>query len=373
MAHGPKLIDRIDAFQRRHPASAFPLAVVYKFAEDRGPHLAALMAYYGFVSVFPLLLLLVSVLGFVLQPFAGADPDLSNRAVTTTIDVLAGVPVLGSALQGSITGLRGSGVALTIGALGTLYGGMGVMQATQAALNRIYAVPRYKQPNPILSRLRSIVLMVALGLLAIVATAISVALPQVAQAVPVGGGLLLAAGTLVPFAINTGIFIVIFRVLTAVHLGWRNVLIGALVAAGLWEVLQTVFARLGGAYLQHAGDVYGVFGVVLGLVAWLYLQSMALVLAAEINVVRQRRLYPRALLTPFTDDVDLTPQDVRTYTGYARSETYKGFETVTATFDKDAPPEEPTVRAAPEAASETAPEIDEDDVERAGAGSGAAR
>ncbi|WP_180357915.1 YihY/virulence factor BrkB family protein [Streptomyces sp. NP160] len=336
MAGGAKLTDRIDAFQRRHPASSFPLAVVYKFADDRGPHLAALMAYYGFVSVFPLLLLLVSVLGFVLQPFAGSDPELSGQAVTTTIDVLAGVPVLGSALQGSITGLRGSGVALTIGALGTLYGGMGVMQATQAALNRIYAVPRYKQPNPVLSRLRSIVLMLALGLLALVATAVSVVLPRLADAVPVGGGLLLAAGTLVPFAINTCIFLVVFKVLTAVRLGWRNVAIGALVAAALWEGLQTVFARLAGAYLQHAGDVYGVFGVVLGLLAWLYLQSMALVLAAEINVVRQRRLYPRALLTPFTDDVDLTPQDVRAYTGYARSETYKGFETVVATFDKDA-------------------------------------
>lgn len=364
MAGGAKLTDRIDAFQRRHPASAFPLAVVYKFADDRGPHLAALMAYYGFVSVFPLLLLLVSVLGFVLAPFSGADPELSSRAVTTTIDALAGVPVLGSALQGSITGLRGSGVALTIGALGTLYGGMGVMQATQAALNRIYAVPRYKQPNPVLSRLRSIVLMLALGVLALLATAISVVLPEVADAVPVGGGLLLAAGTLVPFAINTCIFVVVFKVLTAVRLDWRNVAIGALVAAGLWEGLQTAFARLAGAYLQHAGDVYGVFGVVLGLLAWLYLQSMALVLAAEINVVRQRRLYPRALLTPFTDDVDLTPQDVRAYTGYARSETYKGFETVTASFDKDAAADggEPAARPA-----------EDDDGDRAGAGPGARR
>ena len=330
----PGLTDRLDAFQRRHPASAFPIAVTYKFVDDRGPHLAALIAYYGFISVFPLLLLLVSVLGFVLTPVVGADSELQGRVVSTALDSLAGVPVLGSALQGNITGLRGSGAALAVGAVGTAYGGLGVMQAMQAALNRIYAVPRFRHPDPVRARLRSFVLMLALGLAAVLATAISVALPRLADAVPVGGGLLLAAGTLVPFVINTGIFLVIFQVLTAERLGWRSVAIGALVAAGLWEVIQRGFSAFAGAYLQHSGDVYGVFGVVLGLVVWIYLQALALVVAAEINVVRQRKLYPRALMTVFTDDVDLTPQDVKVYTGYARAETYKGFETVTATFEK---------------------------------------
>ncbi len=332
---GRRLTDRVDAFQRRHRTSAFPLAVAYKFADDRGPHLAALIAYYGFVSLFPLLLLLTSALGFLVQPLAGGDSQIQGQVFSTTVDLLAGVPVLGSALEGNLTGLRGSGVALAIGAVGTLYGGLGVMQATQAALNRIYAVPRFAQPNPVLSRLRSGVLMVALGVAALLATAISVLLPWVADAVPVGGGVLLAAGTLVPFAINVGIFVVIFEVLTAERLGWRNVAIGALVAGALWQALQFAFSSLAGSYLQRAGDVYGVFGVVLGLIAWVYLQALVLVLAAEVNVVRQQHLYPRSLMTPFTDDVDLTPQDVAAYTGYARSETYKGFQQVTATFDKD--------------------------------------
>ncbi len=72
----------------------------------------------------------------------------------------------------------------------------------------------------------------------------------------------------------------------------------------------------------------------MGLIAWIYLLAFVVVFAAETNVVRQRRLWPRALLTPFTDHVQLTPADKRAYSGYAESERHKGFEVVDVGFDR---------------------------------------
>ena len=325
------VVARLDAFQARHRAAALPLAVLYKFVDDRGPHLAALITYYGFVSLFPLLLMLTSVLGFVLQD----DPELQQRILQSA---LSEFPLLGPALADNIRGFRGSGAALAVGIAGTLYGGLGVMQAAQAALNRIYAVPRFAQPNPVLSRVRSLLLVVVLGLGAVAATGLTTLVATFSGALPIPAPIVTVGGTLASFAINVGIFLVVYQALVARRLGWRNVAVGAVIAAVLWELLHMLGAYYFGSYVMRSSDVYGVFGVILGLIVWIYLQALVVVLAAEINVVRHRRLYPRSLLTPFTDDVDLTEADMRAYTGYAQSERYKGFERVETSFRKDADP-----------------------------------
>jgi len=320
------VVERLDAFQRRHPVLGFPLAVVYKFVDDRGPHLAAIITYYGFVSLFPLLLLLTSALGYLLA----GHPALQQRVLDSA---LSNFPLLGARLDENIGQFRGSGLALGIGIVGTLYGALGVMQAAQAAFNRIYGVPRFEQPNPLLSRVRSLLLVLTLGLGALLATGLSALVPRIAGLLPSVGALAAVGTVLVTFAVNTGIFLVAFQALTARHLGLRNVVVGALIAAVLWQSLQTVGTTYFSRYLDRQSDVYGVFGVVLGLVVWIYLQALVVVLAAEINVVRHRRLFPRALLAPFTDDVELTDPDVRAYTSYARSERYKPYERVEATFE----------------------------------------
>lgn len=212
------------------------------------------------------------------------------------------------------------------------------MQAAQAALNRVYAVPRFAQPNPILSRLRSLLLVTVLGVAALAATGSTAFVSAFSGAVPLPGRLVTIGATLVSFAINVGVFLVVYQVLVAPRLGWRNVAVGAVIAAVLWDLLQllgTLYFRI---YVMRSSDVYGVFGLLLGLIIWIYLQALVVVLAAEINVVRHRRLYPRSLLTPFTDDVELTSADVRAYTGYARSERYKGFQRVDASFPKGVEP-----------------------------------
>jgi YihY family inner membrane protein len=323
-----RLVAPIDAYQRRHRWLGFPLAVAYKFGDDQGPYLTALITYYGFLSLFPLLLLMVTVLGYALQ----GDPQLQARLVSSAI---AELPVIGTQLRDNVHALKGSGPALAVGILGTLYGCLGVAGATQNAFNRAWAVPRNERPNPIALRVRSLLLLLVLGAGVIVATGLS--------------GLTTGAGALgatpatwlglaaIPMAtvVNVALFMVAFRVLTASQVPLRQLRVGAVTAGIGWQIVQMLGTYLV-TQLKGAPETYGVFGLVLGSIAWIYLLALVVVFAAEINVVAQRRLWPRALLAPFTDRAQLTPADRRVYAAYARSERHKGFEVVDVGFDTPA-------------------------------------
>jgi uncharacterized BrkB/YihY/UPF0761 family membrane protein len=130
--------------------------------------------------------------------------------------------------------------------------------------------------------------------------------------------------------------------LTALPLRTRQVLPGAAIAAGGWIGLQILGSSFISATLTRSNALYGVFAVVLATLAWFYLQSLIVMLSAEFNVVRQRRLWPRSLLTPFTDDVQLTPADRQAYAMYAATQRFKGFQTVTTDFAPAAEPESDT-------------------------------
>ncbi|MDQ6875954.1 MAG: YihY/virulence factor BrkB family protein [Actinomycetota bacterium] len=322
------LTARLDDYQRRHRWIGLPLAVVYKFFDDQGPYLSALLTYYGFLSLFPLLLVMTTVLGFVL----GGNPHLQQEVVRSA---LREFPIIGTQLGQNVRSLHGSGLGLVVGIVATVYGGLGIAQAGQAALNRVWGVPRNERPNPFMARLKSLLLLVVLGFGVAITTVLS-AVGAAAQGygANVGGGARIAA-IAASMVVNAGLFVVAFRVMTARRIATRDVLVGALCAAVAWQVLQTA----GTYYLQHklrgATEVYGLFGLVLGLIAWIYLEAVTVVLAAEINVVRAKRLWPRALLTPFTDRVELTDADERSYESYANSERHKGFEEVNVSFDRD--------------------------------------
>lgn len=315
----------LDGYQRRHRRAGFPVAVIYKFFEDQGPYLAALITYYGFLSLFPLLLLLASVLGFVLQD----NPELQQRILDTT---LSQFPVIGQELSDP-QGIRGSGAALVVGAVVALYGALGVAQALQNAVNVAWSVPRNRRPNPVRSRLRSLLLILTAGG-AVLATTILSVLGGSAAA----DGLLSVSGALVTLAavvVIALIFTVAFRIATAAELSFRDVLPGAVVAAVIWQLLQLFGTAYVTGVVRDTSVTYGVFAVVLGLVVWIYLAALGVVLGVEVNVVRVKHLYPRALLTPFTDNVDLTAADQRAYTDAATAQRHKGFESVDVTFDNE--------------------------------------
>ncbi len=314
------LVDRLDGVQRRHPAAGFPLAVLCKYVDDQGGYLAALIAYYAFVSLFPLLLLLSTVLGLVLV----GHPALREQVLHSA---LSQFPVIGDQL-GQPRRLGGGVGGLVIGVLGALYGGLGVAQATQNMMNTAWAVPRNSRPNPVKARGRSLLLLATVGV-ALLGTTVISALGGGAGAFGAAARVLLIAASV---ALNAGAFILAFRIATTRELTTRQVAPGAVAAAIVWQLLQSFGAVYVGNVVKGASATNGVFALVLGLLAFLYLTATAAVLCVEVNVVAVDHLHPRALLTPFTDDVDLTPGDERAYTDQAQAQRTKGFEDINVTF-----------------------------------------
>lgn len=315
-----KAVDRFDRFQRKHRVVGFPLAVIYKFVDDQGGYLAALIAYYAFVSLFPLLLLGSTVLGTVLA----GNPELQQQILDSALDQ---IPLLGPDL-GDPENIGGGAIGLIVGFLGSLYGGLGVAVAMQNATNTAWAVPKNLRPDPIFARVRGLALLTTVGLAVLVITAVNV-VRSAGYFGRVSGVVVFVAMVL----LNIAVFVVAFRLATARPLTLFDVLPGAVAAGVIWQVLQT----FGGVYIKYvvsrASVTNGVFAVVLGVLAFMYVAAILIVVCVEINVVRVGKLYPRALLTPFTDDVDLTEGDRLTYTGQAEAQRSKGFEEIDVSFD----------------------------------------
>jgi membrane protein len=327
----------LDQFQRKHRGAGFPLAVVYKYFDDFGGYLSALLAYYGFVSLFPLLLLLSAVLGFILA----GDQHLQAEVLTSALHQF---PVIGGDLNRP-RHLGGGPVGLAIGIAGSLYGGLGVVQAFQYATNTVWGVPRNNRPNPFRARGRSLVLLAAAGLVFVGTTILTILGSG-------GTGALGAASRILALAlsvlVSTGGAIFAFRFAAARRLSVRDVLPGAVAAAVTWQLLQSFGVIYVRHVVQHATATDAVFALVLGLLAFLYITAAAVLLCIEINVVRVSRMHPRSLLTPFTDNVILTAGDRRAYSRQAKAQRSKGFQRVEVNFDQPAPEPEPEPEPAPD-------------------------
>jgi YihY family inner membrane protein len=283
---------RLDAFQQRHRPTAFAFAVIKKFGDDRGGSLAALLTYYGFLSLFPLLLLLVTGLGFVL----GHNPDLQRRIVDSA---LSEFPIIGTELRSSVNALHGSGLALLIGVIGLLWGSLGVSQAAQHAMAEVWNIPGRERPGffPRLGRSFSIIALLASGLVA------TTALSGVGTAT--GPAMFWRVLTIAAsVGINAVVFFVGYRLLTPKVIETRSLVPGALLAAAGWSLIQALGGYLVAHQLRQTSEVYGFFAIVLGLVAFLSLGANLTIYAAEVNVVRARRLWPRSIVQPPLTDPD---------------------------------------------------------------------
>jgi YihY family inner membrane protein len=275
-----KRLQALDAFQQRHAALALPLGVVKKFGDDRGGNLAALIAYRAFFSLFPLLLLMTTLLGYLLAD----DPELRRSVVDST---LSQFPVIGEQLK--VSSLQGSGLALAVGIAGTLWAGFGVVLASEEAIDRAWEAPDAGRPGFLASRLRALGLLVALGGAMVAST--------VASGI-VGGGagwFGAIAGLLTSAVLNLAVFLAVFHLLTSVEQPLRSALPGAVLAAVCWTALQLVGGWFVSHEIRNATPVYGTFALVIGLLAWIQLGATLTVFAAELNVVWARKLWPRSL------------------------------------------------------------------------------
>lgn len=314
-----RLVRRADRFQQRHALIGFPYAVMQKFGNDQAGGKAALMAYYGFFALFPLLLLFTTILGFVLA----GDPALRQQLINST---LGHIPVIGPELSSQAHPLGGNATALVVGIVGTILGSLGIGFASQNAMNTVWNIPYVEWPNIWKRYLRTFGVIGILGLGSLTSTAIAAFTTAVAHG---------AGGTVIGVAaaalVNFGLFLLAFMVLTAQPLRAREVALGAAIATVLWGALQLAGTWYVTRALRHASATYGVFAIVIALLSWLALGAQLVLWAAEINVVRRYRLWPRSMTQP-----PLTMADRLVFQRLARMEVRRPEVTVATSFTEQA-------------------------------------
>jgi YihY family inner membrane protein len=280
-----RAVRAVDHVQRQQRILGFIVGVLRKFGDDRGSSLAAQLAYYGFVSLFPLLLVVVTVLGFVLHDNESLQRDLIDSAVSE-------FPVIGSQLKNNVRALGGNGFALVVGLVASFWGALGVTQSAQHAMAEVWSVPQRDRPGFLPRLVRGVLLFSALAL-GVFATTMYTSFGTVETHGPWS-----IVHLVVNMGLNVALFVGAFRILTPKQVGTRQLVPGAVVAGLAWTLLQLLGTYLVSNQLRHTSVVYGFFAIVLGLLWWLYLAALITVYCAELNVVLAKRLWPRSLVRP---------------------------------------------------------------------------
>lgn len=281
----------VDRVQRSSPWTSVPIAVLKRFGEHSSGRLAATIAYYGFFSLFPLLMVLTSVAAIVLAN----DPALRERTLESA---LTQFPVVGTQIRDDIGSVEGSALAIGIGIALALWAGLGGVRALQVAMDTVWDVPRRDRPGALGAIVRSL-LMLAVGGSAIVAAAVLSGASGGSS-----GAFGAALGWIAAAFVNVLVFGFAYRLLTAADVTWRDVAPGAVVAGMIWTGLVAVGGSLVSSRVRSASDVYGTFAIVIGLLAWIYLGAQLTLLGAELNAVLAKRLWPRSLVPDRATEID---------------------------------------------------------------------
>lgn len=309
-----------DAFQQEHKAVGVPVAVIRKFMEDQSTNLAAMVAFWAFFSVFPLLLVFVTLLGYFVPP------GIKDQVLSQVADFL---PLLDTS---AVDSLSGQWWALVVGIVSALWSGSAVVRSSQFAFNSVWEIPYNQRPGLGEQLKRSVLVLATIGLGLVLSTVVSSVVTGATGELGIGvpgriGGYALA------IVLDVGLFIAAFRMLTDREVGTRDVLPGALLSGvGFW-VLQQLSSLIITRYLANAESTYGTFATVITLLWWFYLQALITLLGAQLNVVLKARLHPRGLV-----NAPATEADHRAYQAYAEERTYHDHERVRADF----PPERRT-------------------------------
>jgi YihY family inner membrane protein len=313
-----RAIRKVDATQRRFTPTAFVFGVMKKYGDDNGGVLVSNLAYSSFVSLFPLLLVLVTVLGLV--------ASVDEKFKTDVLNAVAGqVPLIGSQLTGNVHQLkRSSTIGLIVGLVGLIWGATGLAQSGLFTMEQVWNLPGPARPGYVQRLGRAVLFLALLGAGVIVTTGLSSLTTYLHNGIAVK--ILIEVVTA---AFNVGMYIGAFRVLTPKGVPTRQLLPGAITGGILWTVLQFLGTYLVHHYL-HSDSTYGVFGTVLGLIAWIYLAVEITVYSAEINVVLARRLWPRAMIQPPLTKADRSSMALQALQNQRRPEQH-----IEVTFDRD--------------------------------------
>ena len=307
-------LDRIDAYQQQHTPVAIPIAVVKKFAEDKSTNLASMIAFWAFFSIFPLLLVFVTLLGFFL-PTGTKDSVLHQLAHF--------FPLLDTS---SIDGLTGAWWALILGIVTALWSGSAVVRTVQFAFNSVWEIPYHQRPKFVEKVLRSVLVLSTIGVGLVISVLITGFISGASSTLHLAwfGHLI---GYVAAIALDVGLFVAAFRMLTDRDISTRDVLPGAVLSGVAFWILQSLSSLIISHYLSNAQSTYGKFATVITMLWWFYITSIVTLLGAQLNVVLKERLYPRGLV-----GAPSTEADHRFYDNVAKERTYHEDEQVQTHF-----------------------------------------
>ncbi len=320
-----RVLRGVDRWQQRHKPAAFTFGVVKKYGDDNAGQLAASLTHTGFLTLFPMLLVLTTVLGLV----AASHPALRHSVVNA---VSGQFPAIGKQLTGNVGALkRSSLIGLIVGLLLAIWGTTGLAQSAMFAMAQVWNIPGPHRPGYVQRLGRSGLFLVGL-LIGVVATT---GLASLSAFVHQNGAVIVAADALAA-VVNVGMFLFAFRVLTPKGVPGRDLVPGAIIAGILWTALQA-FGTIVVKHYLSSESVYHIFGLVLALIAWIYLLVQIMLYCAELNVVLVRRLYPRSLLQPPLTEADRAALALQPLQNQRREE-----QQVQVTFDDRAEGGAPT-------------------------------
>jgi membrane protein len=304
-------VQKVDDKQKRSTRVAIAVATFKKYSEDRSSNMAAMVAFWGFFSIFPLLIVLVTCLAWLL-------PASDKTSVLGHVAKM--LPLLDPS---TVSGLGGSWWVLVIGLLTALWSGTGVVRTLQFAFDSVWEVPYHDRIGLAQQTLRSVWVLATIGLGLVLTTLVSGVVVGSANGIHLGvvgriGGYVLAA------ALDIGIFVAAFRILTPRVDSVSEVLPGALLAGISFFILQELSALIVSHYVQNAQATYGQFATVITILWWFYIQAVITLLGAQLNVVLRCDFYPRSLA-----DAPSTQADRRVLEAYAAERTYHPAQRVT--------------------------------------------
>jgi membrane protein len=285
------VMGRADRWQRSHPIPAVLYAVNKKFGDDKANQYVVGLGWYGFMAIFPLLLVAVTIFGFI------GGRSLGQHLVAT----LHQFPVVGSEFNPAHASqsLHGSVIGLVIGLVALVYGAQGVTQTAQQAMVQVWNIPQLDVPGFVARLGRSLAGLAIIGGSFLVNAALATFATGGGRSdlvrIPVLVGMVL---------VNVALYVAAFRALTPSAVPVRALVPGSAVAAVGFTVLITLGSGLVQHQVRNSSSTYGQFGVVIGLVAFLFLLAKISLYGAELNPVLTRKLWPRALQSSRPTEAD---------------------------------------------------------------------
>ena len=249
-----------------------PIDVIVEMLDGFRRHLtgrnAAVLTYYGFLTLFPLFLAASTILGFVLESRPEWREDLLDSAVDS-------VPFIGDQIAAGE--ISGSWIALTIGLAGAMWGSLKAFVGIQSAYDDTWEIDIDDRASGGQQRIKALIGLAAIGGSQIGNVTLAAIVDQ--AGLPLIGRLALIAGG---FAINLVVVGVMYRYLTSAEVSWSMVMPGAVFTALLYTAAQFAGTALTTRILDSA-ESYGDFAGVIALLTWLSLHALVNLFGAELN------------------------------------------------------------------------------------------